>query len=110
LVEPVYPVGMWTMTVRSRPATLNVNVVDPEIAACPHPVAPFGAEVASDDETGAAEVDGADEGVVEPPPHALRTTAAPAPIRSGPDALRQVRHLPPCRLPRPCPRMGASMV
>src|SRR5579863_2539029 len=110
MVEPVYPVGICTMTVRSRPATLRVNVVEPGVTACPHPVAPTGEEGASDDVTAPADVEGVDPVGVEPPPHALRMTAAPAPMRSGPVCFRHPRQVPPRRRLRPCPRMGTSMV
>jgi hypothetical protein len=63
-----YPVGMWTITIRFRPATDTVRVVDPGLVEVPHPVPPWRLVPA----------------VAEPecPPHALRTAAATAVVTS----------------------------
>ena len=87
--------GTCTITVRCRPATVTVDVVEPGVAAVPQPLALRCTDVERVDAGGLSAVAGC------PPPQALRATPAVAAVKthladerrsrvSGPD-LRPVR-------------------
>jgi hypothetical protein len=78
-VEPEYPVGTCTITMRFRPSTLTTRVLDPDPTAVPQP--PAAPPEADDvDVAGVAGRDVVD--VVRPPLHAPRPTAHATAITS----------------------------